>query len=217
MKIESKELSNIVEWILRVHLPEISDERREKLALSIIDSVKQHAHICFKEEIKRQVGKRVGRFERDNPELAARYNERLAEMRSMNRKIVELSERSNDLRRELRHHHDALLGLEAIKQAAKQSPPEPMADVADLSYRNQIVPKMPGIYFGWKNGVIEYVGMSINLQSRVTYSHPHISQCERVSWIVYDLPTHELLRLEALYIAILGPKRNWNGALKDPT
>jgi len=70
-------------------------------------------------------------------------------------------------------------------------------------------PDKPGVYFGWIGTEVVYVGQSISLQSRITYSHSALVHCDGISWV--ELPAPELNWMECYYIGRLRPKFNFGG------
>lgn len=69
------------------------------------------------------------------------------------------------------------------------------------------VPATSGIYFVWENGIIDYVGQSINMNNRVRlYSHGVICETDLLSFV--PIEKDELIWAECYYIGILRPKRN---------
>ncbi len=69
------------------------------------------------------------------------------------------------------------------------------------------LPTESGIYFAWQNGAVQYVGQSINLNSRCRHSHHKLQQGDLLSYVlVYK---EQLNFAESFYIGILKPTRNF--------
>lgn len=69
------------------------------------------------------------------------------------------------------------------------------------------IPNASNIYFIWKNGLIVYVGQSINLGTRVKIGHHAIQEGDTVSWV--EIQRDRLNFAEAFYIGMLCPMRNF--------
>jgi len=69
------------------------------------------------------------------------------------------------------------------------------------------LPTESGIYFAWQNGTVQYVGQSINLNSRCKHSHHKLQEGDLLSYIL--VPTEQLNFAESFYIGILKPVRNF--------
>ena len=102
-----------------------------------------------------------------------------------------------------------LVVLRAIEKAAIRFPPMPSTEVKEIYNGTKIVPELPGVYFGWNGDRVDYVGMSINLRGRIRSTHEHLQHCKKVSWLIFKVSKFALMRIEAFYIAIFGPKYNW--------
>lgn len=69
------------------------------------------------------------------------------------------------------------------------------------------LPQESGVYFAWCEGIVEYVGQSINLNSRCKESHHKLRKGDRLSFVL--IPREELNFAESFYIGILKPRRNF--------
>jgi hypothetical protein len=69
------------------------------------------------------------------------------------------------------------------------------------------LPTESGIYFAWQNGVVQYVGQSINLNSRCRHSHHKLQQGDLLSYVL--VCKEQLNFAESFYIGILKPTRNF--------
>lgn len=70
------------------------------------------------------------------------------------------------------------------------------------------LPAESGIYFLWRDEVVDYVGRSINLGLRLRLgSHHVLSAQHRISYLL--LPRHDLTWAECYYIGIMRPKQNF--------
>ncbi len=70
------------------------------------------------------------------------------------------------------------------------------------------VPNISGVYFVWDNGVIAYVGQSINLAARLHLGQHHqIKDGDWISWVAID--KYELDWAESFFIGSLRPVRNF--------
>jgi|GEM_PF-2099917 len=86
-------------------------------------------------------------------------------------------------------------------------PPIPTASILATEDARE-VPAASGIYFVWdRNDCLQYVGQSINLQSRARLQHERICRGDRVSWLLF--PIMELYFAEAYYIGIGRPPLNF--------
>jgi hypothetical protein len=73
-----------------------------------------------------------------------------------------------------------------------------------------------GVYFAWQEGVVTYVGKSVNISNRMS-SHHVIQKHEDVSWL--EFADGERDYAELYYIGLLQPSRNNGGKFKktEPT
>jgi hypothetical protein len=130
------------------------------------------------------------------------------ELRSARKKLRTLKEECLELRAsilELRQIHGRLSGFESVPPHNYPEPPQPILDASEKAVG---VPAISGVYFVWREGVVVYVGQSINLASRCNLkSHHAIRQGDRLSWIEVSRP--ELLWTEAVYIGLCRPTRNF--------
>lgn len=70
------------------------------------------------------------------------------------------------------------------------------------------LPNAPGIYFLWKNGVIEYIGQASRLSSRVKLGAHHVLDADhRISYVLVEAQL--LSWAECYYIGIARPYRNF--------
>lgn len=69
------------------------------------------------------------------------------------------------------------------------------------------LPQASGVYFAWSNGVVQYVGQSINLNSRCKHSHHKLQEGDLLSYVLVSV--EQLNFAEAFYIGILKPTRNF--------
>lgn len=70
------------------------------------------------------------------------------------------------------------------------------------------LPQESGIYFLWKDGVVQYVGRSINLNTRVRLNSHHVlTQEHLISFVMME--TRDLTWAECWYIGMLRPQRNF--------
>ena len=82
--------------------------------------------------------------------------------------------------------------------------PAPRIPVAEAEMR---LPPGPGIYFGWRKGIIQYIGQSVNLRQRCRISsHPKLAVCEYVSWLM--CAKSMLQWWECYYIGLMCPPLN---------
>ena len=100
-------------------------------------------------------------------------------------------------------------------------PPIPPPQV-QLTEDGAGIPNDSGVYFVYdpSGSRIEYVGQSVNLNSRVRPSHTQIEEGEWIGWVVFD---EDMLNFaEAYYIGVCRPPRNFgmrgtNGRKQNPT
>lgn len=84
--------------------------------------------------------------------------------------------------------------------------PVPKA-VTAAAKENPDLPELSGIYFLWKNGVVEYVGQSTNIRKRVTLgSHHRLTSEHTISFVLF--PKEDLLWAECWYIGVCRPRLN---------
>ena len=70
------------------------------------------------------------------------------------------------------------------------------------------IPEDSGIYFFWANGVVEYVGQSVNLKNRLKLgSHHQLKESDAISFVL--IHKHFMTWAENFYIGILQPMRNY--------
>lgn len=69
------------------------------------------------------------------------------------------------------------------------------------------LPSQSGVYFAWQNDVVQYVGQSINLNSRCKHHHHKLQQGDVLSYVL--VAEEQLNFAEAFYIGILKPTRNF--------
>jgi hypothetical protein len=69
------------------------------------------------------------------------------------------------------------------------------------------LPAQSGVYFAWQNDVVQYVGQSINLNSRCKHHHHKLQQGDLLSYVL--VAEEQLNFAEAFYIGILKPSRNF--------
>ena len=69
------------------------------------------------------------------------------------------------------------------------------------------IPRKPGIYFVWLEGLIVYVGKSTNLKGRITLSHQNIYPRDMISFI--ECEASMLDYMESMYIGAYMPNRNF--------
>lgn len=79
--------------------------------------------------------------------------------------------------------------------------------------RQQLAPREPGVYFVWYKRKLIYIGGSVCLWARLTYSHQHLKHIDRryrkylsVAWLV--TPWGEQYTREAEYIRQFLPTLN---------
>lgn len=71
----------------------------------------------------------------------------------------------------------------------------------------ETLPMQSGVYFAWRDGSVEYVGQSINLNARCRPPHHKLLTGDLLSYV---LVCEERLNFaEAFYIGILRPNRNF--------
>lgn len=90
--------------------------------------------------------------------------------------------------------------------------PAPVVEVSRLPE----LPTVSGIYFAWRDGKVVYVGQSRNLGRRCVLGKKHscLQAGDKLSWVVE--PTSRLRLVEAFYIGILQPARNFAGTEVNP-
>lgn len=73
------------------------------------------------------------------------------------------------------------------------------------------LPKRPGVYFVWNNGIVVYVGLSECLKNRAVLGrHENIFDGDELSWL--EWPSPDLKYAESYYIGICRPQRNFGKA-----
>lgn len=83
-------------------------------------------------------------------------------------------------------------------------PPIPRNHVPRKEARRS-APERPGIYFVWNDGVVTYVGQSVNVRQRICSNH--VGAGSRVSWVTVH--PEILYYAEAHYIGRLQPVDNF--------
>lgn len=85
------------------------------------------------------------------------------------------------------------------------APPPPHLAPTDFGHG---LPDVSGIYFLWKDGVVEYVGKSEKLNQRVVLkSHHRLREHHTISFVLID--KQDLNWAECWYIGVLRPKLNF--------
>lgn len=90
--------------------------------------------------------------------------------------------------------------------------PPPMFDAELLDLESNPLPDVSGIYFVWRQGVVVYVGKSVNIRKRVTMKHENILEGDQISWVAFD--TRKLNFAECYFIGICRPMRNFGSFAK---
>lgn len=86
--------------------------------------------------------------------------------------------------------------------------PSPPLPELPASLLGEGLPEEPGIYFLWRNGIIEYVGKSIKLNQRVVLKTHHVlREHHTISYVVLD--ERDLTWAECWYIGCLRPQLNF--------
>lgn len=112
-----------------------------------------------------------------------------------NRVTQQLQEASLQLAR-LTSGTDTMHGFEPV--------PEPSIIYGE---ENQKLPMQSGVYFAWRDGGVEYVGQSINLNTRCKPPHHKLLTGDLLSYVL--VCEEQLNFAEAFYIGILKPVRNF--------
>jgi hypothetical protein len=124
----------------------------------------------------------------------------LCEFRRIRRELVQLSARVN---------HYA--GGEIQKFGFPPIPEETIPFDGDGTG----LPAASGVYFAWRNGIVEYVGRSVNLNARCRSSHHALCCGDALSYV--HITKSDLNFAEYFYIGVLRPVRNfgngWKGQL----
>ncbi len=130
----------------------------------------------------------------------SKKNNALCEYRRLKRELHQVSARVN-------HYAGAAVekfGFPAVPEAA-----------ISFDGEGTGLPEKSGVYFAWRNGVVEYVGRSVNLNSRCRSSHHALCDGDLLSFV--EIPKSELNFAEYFYIGVLRPVRNfgngWKGQL----
>lgn len=85
--------------------------------------------------------------------------------------------------------------------------PDPPPGVIKPTAEGIGVPVASGIYFVWENGIVTYVGQSVNMNSRVRLNnHQAIYKSDLLSFVPFE--KDELVWAECYYVGMLRPKRN---------
>lgn len=101
-------------------------------------------------------------------------------------------------------------------KSGKTYPPVPVESTpihqlySSAGIKSEILPYASGVYFVWIENEVVYVGQSICLRNRISYSHECVtSDCE-LSWL--ELDKDQLNFAEAFYIGLLRPKFNFGNS-----
>lgn len=92
-----------------------------------------------------------------------------------------------------------------------QYPPVP-SPMIHVTQHGDGLPEASGVYFVWHNGVIAYVGQSVNLKGRARAGHEYIQNIDMLSWL--ELPMAELDWAECYYIGTTRPPLNFRQRAK---
>jgi hypothetical protein len=105
---------------------------------------------------------------------------------------------------ELIAHHQGLLPHRILSDLYP-NPPLPECAPSETGLG---IPEKSGIYFLWRNGVVEYVGLSINLNSRVRLKVHHVLRNHHdISFVLIE--RRDLTWAENWYIGALRPQLNY--------
>jgi hypothetical protein len=85
--------------------------------------------------------------------------------------------------------------------------PEITRQAVQPHQRGDGLPSVPGIYFLWLNGQVEYVGQSVCIANRVRLGTHHVLHKEHtISYVLID--REKLMWAESYFIGILRPTKN---------
>lgn len=127
----------------------------------------------------------------ESSRIADQFAEKKVELRR-------LSKRVNDLRRKAQH----FMTFEDIMY-----PPVPQPSIAPSLYGDGL-PESSGIYFVWEEGLVVYVGQSINLKRRANLTHLKIGKTDVLSFVLCRRENLDFT--ECHYIGKCRPLRNFS-------
>lgn len=124
--------------------------------------------------------------------------------------VTEASLEASRKRAELRNELARLRALIATSKRALVHPCYP--DVPGASIEPSLfgngLPESPGVYFLWREGVVDYVGKSVNLKNRLRLNTHHVlKDYHLISWLQWERA--ELDWTEAFYIGVCRPLKNF--------
>jgi len=197
----------------------------ERIAEKAVDRCKRVAPSTIKYELRYGLVKAVQKECKRILE-AAKYPPKVRKWADeLDAHRAEKRRQATELNREIRKLRDEVRTLQAAYRAVAHDagvdagvdyPPVPKA-VCRAMHRDEDdnpIPDASGVYFVWTHmdGVVAYVGQSINLKSRATLSHERIKAGDALSWLTR--PAYELDFVEAFYIGVCRPIRNFGKSAK---
>jgi hypothetical protein len=203
-------------------MTEISQAQKDRTSAILRDCVRQVANMPslrikdFEKALDRVVKKRTFQIlkatvrsdsevkkalEAQEKRLIAR-KELAKEMRKHWSKLNELKIQTRQMQETYKYYLSAAVCNGAVVGYPNVPPP-----IIEVSKYPDTIPSCSGIYFAWVNGIVEYVGQSINLLSRCRIGHHRLLEGDKLSWVEIDRA--QLNFAESYYIGILKPIRNF--------
>lgn len=161
-------------------------------------SLTELTQYCY--DLVLEKAKEVGWILRRNrkEEENAFRNELRNKWKSLVTETYKVRERLRRLKREVAYRESIEL-ITGVSMPIKRYP-------IPVDSNHSDIPEKPGVYFGWSNGRISYIGQSWKLRSRVTQSHEKLRFCSHVSLELTAL--EDRWYRESLWIGLLRPELN---------
>lgn len=197
MTMQKIRLKQLIGWVVDRHIPEfsITQQNRNHLIEALteqLDSAVRDLSSEYKDKCRDQVKRHMAIDKKSKQYVALRMACRIVGRRHT-RAIARLKEKQK-----------VLIGMDPEKH-----PMPPPSIPITFDRFDTTIPSVSGIYFGWINGSVAYVGKSINLRARICETHSALRHCEGISWIL--VPEESLNWAECLYIGVLHPWLNFGG------
>ena len=129
------------------------------------------------------------------------YNKQVQELKQIKRRECA---GINKKLRIVKNKFKALEGLIDLYDVKYPLPPEPIIPATESG---EGLPEISGVYFVWKDGIIVYIGQSVNISNRCnSRGHGKIFKGDQLSYLPFNKV--ELNHVEAFYIGVCRPVRN---------
>ncbi len=194
---------------IRAELQAEIDKKREKARMAIHDK-RAAARKELADELKhsrkilRETNNKIFTLQDD---IKKAYANKIAEARSASAATIR---RVRERVREIKATVEIVSAAHfpPVKVSGPQDYPQiPPPSVSPHKFGNGL-PEVPGIYFLWLNGVVDYVGQSIRIARRLQLGKHHVlREHHGISFLPFE--ERELTWVECYYIGICRPQQNF--------